>query len=174
MDMRHSLPLTLLVLGTALPAAAQTGHTPSTSEVYACAEIEAGDARLACYDDAVGRLKSAEEAGDVLAVTREDIEQVKKESFGFPIPSLPDFASSMFGGEEMDRLTVPVSSVGKARNGGFIVTLENGQVWRQTDSKQVYYSAKRGVDNATVKSAALGSYMMKFDDGVLFRVERVK
>ena len=58
--------------------------------------------------------------------------------------------------------------------GQFVVTLENGQVWRQTDSKDVFYSAKRGVEEATIKSAALGSYMMKFDDGVLFRVERVK
>ena len=34
--------------------------------------------------------------------------------------------------------------------------------------------AKRGVDGATIKSAALGSYMMKLDDGLQFRVERLK
>lgn len=172
--MRHIFPFTVLIVSTVLPAQAQETGSASTSEVYACAEIETDEDRLACYDAAVGRLKSAEESGNVVTVSRDDVEQVKKDSFGFSIPSLPNFAASVFGDEDkIDQITHPVSRVEQARS-GFIVYLENGQVWRQTDNKRVYYSKKRGVDEATIKSAALGSYMMKFDDGVLFRVERVR
>ena len=62
MRMRHKIPLTLLLASTVLPAAAQD-RPASTDSVYACAAIEADDARLACYDEAVGALKQAEEAG---------------------------------------------------------------------------------------------------------------
>ena len=173
MRMRHKIPLTLLLASTVLPATAQD-RPASTDSVYACAAIEADDARLDCYDEAVGALKQAEDAGEVVAVTREDVEKVRKESFGFSIPSLPGLAASAFGDAgETESLTVPVAEVDQVR-GQFVVTLENGQVWRQTDSKDVFYSAKRGVNEATIKSAALGSYMMKFDRGVLVRVERVK
>ncbi|HIG23662.1 MAG TPA: hypothetical protein EYG02_07265 [Henriciella marina] len=173
--MRHSLPLSILILSTILPAAAQEASSFSTREVYACADLSDDAARLACYDEAVGRLKSAEETGEAVMVTRSEVEEVRRDSFGFSIPSLPNFAASVFGeGEEIDEVSYPVASVQKTSRGELYVTLQNGQVWQQTDNKRIYYSAKRGVDNATIKSAALGSYMMKLDDGLQFRAKRLK
>ena len=108
-------------------------------------------------------------------VTRSEVEEVRRDSFGFSIPSLPNFASSVFGDtEEIDEVSYPVASVQKTSRGELYVTLQNGQVWQQTDNKRIYYSAKRGVDTATIKSAALGSYMMKLDDGLQFRAKRLK
>lgn len=173
--MRHSSPLSILILSTFLPAAAQEASSFSTREVYACADLSDDTARLACYDEAVGRLKSAEEAGEAVVVTRSEVEEVRRDSFGFSIPSLPNFASSVFGDtEEIDEVSYPVASVQSTARGKLNVTLQNGQVWQQIDNKRVYYSAKRGVDSATIKSAALGSFMMKLDDGLQFRVERLK
>ena len=77
MRMRHKIPLTLLLASTVLPATAQD-RPASTDSVYACAAIEADDARLDCYDEAVGALKQAEDAGEVVAVTREDVEKVRQ------------------------------------------------------------------------------------------------
>lgn len=175
--MKHVLPAMAIFTAMAAPALAQAPDEEpvSTATVYACADIESDTDRLACYDSAVGRLKSAEESGDAVVVTRREVEEVRRDSFGFSIPSLPGLASSVFGNDEkIDEVTYPIASVQSTARGKFYVTLENGQVWQQIDNKSVYYSAKRGVENATIKSAALGSYMMKFDDGVLFRVERVK
>ena len=166
-----------VLLGMILPAAAQEGQQASTSEIYACADIDAEGERLACYDAAVGRLKSAEEAGDVVTISRQEVEQVKKESFGFSIPSLPNFATSVFSGgdeDEIEELTLPVSRVARGNGGSFLVYLENGQVWEQIDTKSVFYSEKRGVETATIKTASLGSYMMKLDKGVFFRVRRIQ
>ena len=172
--MRHTIPLSVLFLGIVLPVAAQEAPSASTSAVYACAELSENEARLACYDDAVGRLKSAEEAGEAIVVTRDEVEEVRRESFGFSIPSLPGLASSVFRDEgELKEVTHPVAAVAQTPRGQMYVTLENGQVWQQTDQKQVYYSKRRGVKTVTIKSAAFGSFMMKFDDGLPFRAERV-
>ncbi|MEZ5967455.1 MAG: hypothetical protein R3C00_00105 [Hyphomonas sp.] len=163
----------LALLGlTALPALAED---VSTADVYACKDIAADAERLACYDAAVGRLKAAEDAGEVKTFTRKDVEQVKRDSFGFSIPSLPKLA---FGGEhdgkgkseDLKEVTEAVKSVGGAR-GALRITLENGQVWVQIDDKSVN---PRGQKEARIYQAALGSYKMKLDGGLAFRVRREK
>ena len=157
----------------ALPALAEE---VSTSDVYACKAIASDAERLACYDAAVGRLKAAEEAGEVKTFTRKDVEQVKRESFGFSIPSLPKLA---FGNkddegkakpDDLKEVTEAVKSVGGTR-GALRVTLENGQVWVQIDDKSVN---PRNQKEARIYQAALGSYKMKLDGGLAFRVRREK
>jgi hypothetical protein len=67
-------------------------------------------------------------------------------------------------------VTFPVKSVSGSR-GALIVTLENGQVWQQTDSKSISPLKKK---EARIYQAALGSYKMKLDGGLAFRVERIR
>ncbi|MEQ8299426.1 MAG: hypothetical protein RH945_02680 [Hyphomonas sp.] len=143
----------------------------STGDVYACAEVGTDAERLACYDAAVGRLKAAEESGDVTTITRSEVEQVKRESFGFSIPSLPSLALRKSGetDKDLDEVTVGVKSVRKDGVGRLRVTLENGQVWVQTDDKGV---RAKNVSEARIYSAMLGSFKMKLDGGLAFRVRR--
>lgn len=151
-----------------LPAIAENA---STGDVYACADISGNDERLACYDVAVGRLKAAEDAGEVTTITRSEVEKVKRDSFGFSIPSLPSLALRKSGTpeKELDEVTLGVKSVSTGGDGRLRVTLENGQVWVQTDDKGI--RAKKAKE-ARVYSAALGSYKMKLDGGLAFRVRR--
>ncbi len=149
------------------PALAQSA---STKDVYACKAIATASERLACYDAAVGRLEAAEKSGDVTTVSRADVEKVKRESFGFKIPSLPSIVSRN-GGDEVARIesiNEPVRSAsapaGKAR-----VMLENGQVWVQIDDKKVRI---KDPQLAEISQAAMGSYKMKLDGGLAFRVRR--
>ncbi|MEQ9437038.1 hypothetical protein [Hyphomonas sp.] len=143
----------------------------STDDVYACAGISTDAERLACYDAAVGRLKAAEDSGEVTTITRSEVEQVKRDSFGFSIPSLPSLALRKSGGgdEELDEVTAAVSSVSRNGAGRWRVRLENGQVWVQTDDKSV---RAKNVKEARIYSASLGSYKMKLDGGLAFRVQR--
>jgi len=53
----------------------QNSHGQSTSSP--------SSARLACYDASVGRLETAEKSGDIVTLSRSDINQAKKDSFGF-------------------------------------------------------------------------------------------
>lgn len=168
-------PLTVSALGLILahPALAQA----VTDDIYDCAGIESDSDRLACYDAAVGRLKEAETAGEVKVVTREQVEAVQKDSFGFSIPSLPSFSFGGGNGENdkaLESVEFGVERIRETAYGKLIVTLENDQVWEQIDSKDVYYSKRKGVESAEVKRAALGSFRMKLDGGAAFRVKRIQ
>ena len=133
--------------------------------------------RLACYDEAVGRLKAAEEAGELTTISKAEVEEVQRDAFGFSLPSLPKLAMPKFGSSEkaeLNSMVSGVSNISKPRVGGIIVTLENGQVWTQIDSTRVSYSKRKGVKEAEVKTASFGSFMMKLDGGTAFRVRRLK
>lgn len=176
--MKHVLPLIAIFGATALPLAAAQDGDVSTATVYACADIEGDSERLACYDNAVGRLRTAEEAGEVVSVTRKEVETVQRESFGFSLPSLPKLTMPKFGGGdsdgELDSVTANVERITSGARGKVVVYLDDGAVWQQTDDKRVYVSKRQTFKTAEVRRAAFGSYMMKLDDGVLFRVERIR
>lgn len=58
-----------------------------------------------------------------------------------------------------------------------IITLQNGQVWRQIDDTRVLYSRRQPFTEMTVavRSAALGSHMMQLNDrGRWFRARRAQ
>ena len=162
--------VTISVVGQ---AALAEDASASTAAVYACVGLKDDAERLACYDSAVGRLKQAEEAGEVTTVSREDIEEVRRESFGFSLPSLPRLALPSLGGDEekLNRITVAVDRVRADAFGKAIVTLENGQVWRQIDDTRVL-EIRRGAEMAEIRRASLGSFKMKLDDGRSFRAKR--
>lgn len=161
------------------PGLADEAGETGTQQVYACLDLVDDSARLACFDASVSALKSAETSGEITTVSRAEVEEVQKDAFGFSMPSLPRLVMPKFGGGTddgaLDEITVNITSVEKSRiQDRLIVTLENGQVWRQTDSKSVYFSRKRGADVATIKRGTMGSFKMKLDGGTAFRVERIE
>ncbi|MEL7230921.1 MAG: hypothetical protein AAGJ85_00245 [Pseudomonadota bacterium] len=166
-----------MVLLTPL-ATAQETKPATTDALYECATLADNIERLACYDSAVGRLKAAEEAGEVTTISREEVETVQREAFGFSLPSLPRIAMPRLGGDDNDgeikEISAGVNDIRESRVNGLRITLDNGQVWQQTDNRRVSYSKRKGVEEATVKQAAFGSFMMKLDGGVAFRVKRVQ
>lgn len=159
------------------PVATADEANVSTSAVYACADEVDDMARLACYDAAVGRLKAAEEAGEVTTISRADVEEVKRDSFGLSIPSLPKLAMPKLGNNaqdtELSNIEDAVASYTTGRDGA-IISLVNGQVWQQTDSKRTGVGRRSPPETALVKKGAFGSFMMKIDDGPLFRVKRIR
>ncbi|MEO0466447.1 MAG: hypothetical protein AAF216_07870 [Pseudomonadota bacterium] len=159
---------------------ANAQETASTEAVYSCAEIDEIEARLACYDEAVGRLQVAEEAGEITTITKEEVEQAERDSFGLSLPSLSGLAFPGFGNgddddEEEDRgvetITAGVVNIRESAYGDLIVTLDNGSVWRQIDSKNVFVG-RSGVESATVERASMGSYRMSLDGRGRFTVRR--
>lgn len=171
----------LAAMAATLPLAAVAETASETDAVYACIDIETDDDRLACYDEAVGRLKTAEDTGEITTVSRTEVEQVQREAFGFSLPSLPSFTRRADdAGQDsspdavIDRVTFGVSEIERTRYGSLFITLDNGQVWRQLGTERVSYSARRGVESVEIRRAAFGSYKMKLDGGRAFRVKRVE
>ncbi len=161
------------------PALARQSVQNPTDPIYACAAIAEDSARLACYDDAVGALRTKEEAGLVQTIDVGQIEAIEKEAFGFSMPSLPGLFSRSASSEkkvereEVGEITVAVKSARiQGVTGKAIVTLDNGQTWEQTDTAKITAASLRKAKEARVRKAALGSFMMTVDGGRSFRVKR--
>lgn len=169
--------MTALLFGCAFTLAGQAETPPSTADLYACSKIENDAERLSCYDTTVQSLEAWEAAGEITTISRSEVNELQKDSFGFSLPTLARSVIPKFGEDENSEIQTvefAVSSVRKSPLGKLIITLENGQVWEQTGSKQVNFSQKRGAESAEIKRAALGSFKMKLDGGRSFRAKRTK
>ncbi|SDZ86538.1 hypothetical protein SAMN05216562_0859 [Microbulbifer marinus] len=117
------------------------------NQLKGCSSIEADTERLACYD----------------ALSN----------------SLTERAEQHFGQEQQrvieeapDSIEATIAQIDKVAYGKLLITLDNGQVWRQNDSGRVNW--KTG-DSVTVERALFGSFLMKpTDGGRNLRVKRVK
>ena len=65
------------------------------------------------------------------------------------------------------------ASAAKRADGKYRFTLSDGQVWEQIDSDNVG-SMKKFPMGAEIKTAFLGSFLMKIENGKTIRVRRVK
>jgi hypothetical protein len=158
--------------------------------LFACQSIADASERLACADAAISGLRTATESGSVVVVNRQQIEAAEQQSYGrdgggfsladVPSISLPSLTSesedladaststnaNVVRDEEgqINRIeNLPVASLRTNRRGRFVIELENGQVWVQTDSSRIWIppSVRNGTMSVTVENAALGSHRMQ-------------
>ena len=198
----------LLVLTFAAFAAVLAAHAAPPPEtvppqdvleaVGRCAGVADNQARLACYDALVPRVKDALAAPpESLPGNRAPSAEEQRSWFGFDLGSL--FGSSpsqqttpqQFGSDRLpstqakeetaaaavDSITAGVSDVAYTPFGKFIVFLDNGQVWRQIEGDADHAIFKRPAkDNkVTISRGFIGSYNLTINDGEkLFKVTRVK
>jgi hypothetical protein len=168
----HLVTVTLYV-ALATPAfAAETSAAPPKAVQAAidCRRLSDDHARLACYDQTVDALGQALGQGQVIAVDRGQVQAVRRQAFGFTLPSL-----DLFGrGEkpvDVDEVVLPVESARRGPDGKWTIGLEGGQVWRQIDTGDFSRDPKPGA-KAVIKKAMLGSYMMMIGGHAPVRVHR--
>ncbi len=159
---------------TSAPAGAPDATPEALTQVYACAGIADGAARLACYDAAVGALRSADESGSFVSVDREQVQELERDAFGFSLPSLPrlfgrgddeatnddETAADAMGVDEVQMVVARISTRGDGRA---VFVMENGQRWVLVQSERV--RNLRAGDGVTVRRASLGSFYLTPDDG---------
>lgn len=164
------IPLASLV--TLVPALTpiSTAETINTDVIFACTDLSDNAERLACFDTAVSKFKAAEDAGEVQTFTKEDVSRERKRNFGLAIPSF-NFGKDPSKDAGLDKLLVNVVSIDQDPFKKLKITLENGQVWKQTDSRRV---SIRNIETAEIRKAALGSYKIKLDGGSAFKAKRIK
>ena len=161
---------------------AQAQDNSPLQTIYECAEIDDGTERLACYDNAVGRTRQAQEAGEFQTITRQEAEDVQKDAFGFSMPSLPKFRLPSFGNEgdevkrddegDISEVVLVIDRITEDRLGKVFIEFENGQAWRQSDSKRIRVSRKRPPESATIKRGSFGSFLIKLSTGESFKAKR--
>jgi hypothetical protein len=147
------------------PAAVPTARIPS--EFVTCSRIKKNSERLACYDKALDYLRTpaAAAAAAPSAETSFGIKSGAAESRRAVVEhSEPDDA--------LETLTGRITSLTEDGQGMSIVTLDNGQTWRQlTGSTKL---ALKAGDEVTISRASFGSFLMSIPTGRPLRVRRVK
>lgn len=166
---------------TGTGAAAQTAAGPSPlAPLYACADKTDPAERLACFDAAVAAVKAQENRSEIVTFDRKRVETVRREAFGFRLPSLPrlglpgrDPSSTSAAGEEIEEQMLAVTRL-STREGRATMTMDNGQVWRLTEPGEINAPARTPF-NVRIRSATLGSYIMSVEGrNKGYRVRRVE
>ncbi len=156
--------------GSAALAAETPGRAPAVQTVLDCRKIEDGPQRLACYDKAVGFMAKADETGDLVTVDRQQRTTLRRQAFGFNLPSLSMFDKGQKL-EENDRLTGKAARASQNKNGQWVITLDDGAVWVQTDDASLYPAPHPG-STIAIRRATLGSFFMLIDGRQQVRAKR--
>lgn len=177
--MNRQILFFVAVLGS-LPASAafaqEQAAPPQRPELFEalvrCRTITDDAARLQCFDRAAADLQQATERRDVVVVDRSQVRESRRRLFGLPLPRLP-----IFGGdddEDEDEVNSIESTVVSAHQEGYgrwVVRLEDGSTWVQTDDNIIAGRPRSG-QPVRVNRGALGSFMMRVNNQPAVRVRR--
>lgn len=137
-----------------------------------CRKLTDESQRLACYDQATVALDQAEAKGDIVVVDREQARKVRRQAFGFSMPSLSLFERGETQ-EELENVTGVVALARVNGAGKWVIKLEDGAVWTQVDSKELFKEPKPGMP-VKIRQAALGSFLLTVDTMGAFRARRTE
>jgi hypothetical protein len=168
--------LLMVVAASSAALAKQPNLEPGRAAVLQalsdCRKIAEDAGRLACYDKTAGALDQAEAKGDVVVIDQNQAKAVRRQAFGFNLPTLHIFDRTAKGGEGVDHLNLDIASVHHSVEGKWVFVATDGAVWRQTDSEELALDPHAG-SKLLVKNGALGSYFCKVDGQPQVRCERV-
>lgn len=142
-----------------------------------CKAIADNSARLACYDRQVAALETAKSSGDLVVTDRATVREARRGLFGFSLPSLKIFGigndKQDAGNDEVKEIETTISAVRSFGYGQWRLTLPDGAVWEQTDTKRLVIDPKSG-SKIRIRQAAMGSFMANVDGQTAIRVRRVQ
>jgi hypothetical protein len=135
-----------------------------------CRSVTDDAARLRCFDEAARTLEQAAENRELVVVDRKQIRDAKRGMFGLDIPNLNPFGGDD-GVEEIKSIESTIRSAMQDGDGRWVVTLEDGSTWAQTDSYPFAVNPRRG-NKVKIVKAAMGSYMMRINSQPGVRARR--
>lgn len=130
-------------------------------ELRVCRDLTDDQARLACYDAAVDRSRKSADpgpepstektAGSAASLSQEDL-------FGKTSKEIERSVEEATGSEQIDSLSATVTRLRKFGYDKVLITLENGQLWKQIDASSLRL---RVGDTVKIERAALGSFILR-------------
>ena len=165
----------VILLSLAATASAQRRppeRPEALSRVVQCRAIAAAEERLACYDREVAAMDAAAASGDLVAMDRQQVRRTRRSLFGMSLPNLGIFGDDNEDEEEASRIESTVRSATQNSLGKWIIELEDGARWLQTDSRNLNFPPRPG-QPIRIRRAALGSYLANVNNQVAIRMRRI-
>jgi hypothetical protein len=170
------------ILAGAALACAWSASAPAADQArHPCAEVSDDSRRLACYDTEFGRPGHVPDRPAAPAPAVAAAAGAAAGPSAAPAAAVDaDFGLSKWAKRSQNpeaakapqRITARILQVERQRDGRFVVTLDNEQVWRQIETMS---RARVAVgDEVTIREAALGSFLLVTAGDVATRVRRVK
>jgi len=147
---------------------APPSNAPVVQAVVDCRKIDDSAQRLACYDAAVEAMSRAQTSGDLVTLDRKQRQAVRKQAFGFTLPTLSMFDT---GENAVDTIDETLASAHQITCGRWVFQMQDGAVWRQIDEEWLSRAPHPG-SAVVIKRAMLGSYMLSVDRQPGVRVHR--
>lgn len=159
-----------LVSGGSAAAArtVQTGTPAQVQRLMACRSITAADQRLACYDRETAAMNQAIVNKDLYMVDKERARAAGRSLFGF---SIPNFGGLFGNNDDVSQIDGTIRSAAHNSDGGWLITLNDGSVWTQTDDWPGF-QARTG-EKVIVKRGVLGSFWLSSPGKNGIKVKRV-
>lgn len=135
-------------------------------EIGDCSTLQADEARLKCYDEAMQRVEPAEPVPEVealpVAEPAEDTNSVPEQVFGKSADETSAIIAEATGVEDIAEISGRVVAVTEDPYGRITVKLDNGQKWRQVRADR--FDVDVG-DEVVVRKAALSSFALQRKSG---------
>ena len=146
----------------------QSGTPAQVQRLLACRNITAPDQRLACYDRETAAMNQAIAIQDLVMIDKERAKAAGRSLFGFAIPNF----GGLFGSNgEISQIDGTIKSTSHNSEGGWVITLEDGSVWTQTDDWPGL-DARAG-KKVIVKRGVLGSFWLTVPGQNGIKVKRI-
>ena len=157
----------------AKPANMDAGRASLMQALSDCRKVADDTARLACFDKSAGALDQAESQGQVVVIDQQQAREVRRQAFGFKLPSINLFSRGAARSEEgVDHIDLQIESAHQNSEGKWVFVAANGAVWRQTDHEDFAVDPHKGA-KLRVKNGLLGSFFCTVDNQPQVRCERV-
>ncbi len=141
------------------------------TDLVACKSITNPEQRLACYDEKVSALETAQTNKQVVIADREQVKEARRGLFGLSLPRIKLFGGGDDEGTDINQIESTITSVRSLRGGKMIFTLEDGATWQQTEVRTM--RRPREGDPIVIKKASLGSYTARVRGGRSFKIKRI-
>jgi hypothetical protein len=165
-----SLAAAVALIAGSASAAKPEDQAPAVRAVLDCRKIEDNGQRLACYDAAAAKMDEAGKTGDLVSLDREQRKAVRKQAFGFTMPSIKLFDTGEKG-EDADKIDEVLASAKQDLGHKWVFVMTDGAVWRQIDDEFLSRDPRPGAA-IVIKRAAIGSYMLSVNGQPGVRVHR--
>ena len=161
------------------------GSAELPTELIDCRPLTSAIERLDCYDRAIDAHTTApsqaarpQTTGNpapvapaaAVAATAASVPMLSQEDlFGKGETEMRKSVQEATDAEEIDRIEAIIVDVYKSKSGKAVITLDNGQVWKQSDGSRSHLSVD---DTVTIRRRSFGSYTL-FNKKNSIRVKRI-